>query len=64
GNGSAIAMDAVTVRRDLPDDLYEIKAGAQFELRKGLTGWGQFSRQQGSQGYRDVSVQAGLKFAW
>jgi autotransporter family porin len=64
GNASAIAVDGEAIRRDLPDDLYEAKAGVQVNLSGGWRGWGQISHQTGSQGYRDTSAQLGVSLNW
>ncbi len=64
GNASAIAVDDVSIRRDLPDDIYEAKAGVQVNFAGGWRGWGQLVHQTGSQGYRDTSAQLGVSYSW
>ncbi|WP_421566948.1 autotransporter outer membrane beta-barrel domain-containing protein [Stenotrophomonas sp. PD6] len=64
GNAAGVAMDGEYLQRDLPKDVFEAKAGAQFELGRGWSGWGQISRQSGSYGFRDVSAQMGVKLNW
>lgn len=64
GTASAIAVDGVSIRRDLPDDIYEAKAGVQVNLAGGWRGWGELGHQTGSQGYRDTSAQLGVSYRW
>lgn len=64
GNAATIAMDGENLSRDLPKDTYEVKAGAQLELGKGWSGFGQLSHQSGSGGFRDVGAQVGVKLSW
>ncbi|MGH8036898.1 MAG: autotransporter outer membrane beta-barrel domain-containing protein, partial [Stenotrophomonas sp.] len=64
GNDSTIAMDGERLSRDLSNNTYEAKVGAQLELGHGWSGWGQMGYQEGSNGYRDVNGQIGVKLSW
>ena len=64
GNASAIAMDGVAVRHDLPKSVYEVKAGAQAEFANGWSGFAQAGYQTGSGGYSGVTGQIGVKLNW
>ena len=64
GNTLTIEMDGERLSRDLPKDTYEAKVGVQLKLGQGWNGWGQVGYQQGSNGYRDVNGQIGVKFNW
>ncbi|WP_235189992.1 autotransporter outer membrane beta-barrel domain-containing protein [Stenotrophomonas sp. RIT309] len=64
GNDVAIAVDSERLRRQLPRDIYEAKAGVQVNLSGGWRGWGEISRQTGGMGFRDTSGQLGLSYSW
>lgn len=64
GNAAGVALDGQYLHRDLPNDIFEAKAGAQLELGSGWSGWGQISHQSGSYGFKDVSAQMGVKLNW
>lgn len=64
GNGAGLAMDGEQLRRQLPRDIYEAKAGVQLNLSGGWRGWGEISRQSGSMGFRDVGAQLGVSYNW
>jgi autotransporter family porin len=64
GAASEIAVDGEAMRRDLPGDIYEAKAGVQVNLSRGWRGWGQMGYQTGSDGFRDTSAQMGVSFSW
>ena len=64
GNASTISMDGEQISRDLPANVYEAKVGANVELGSGWSGMGQLGMQRGSEGYRDVNAQLGVKFSW
>ncbi|MHC1655146.1 autotransporter outer membrane beta-barrel domain-containing protein [Stenotrophomonas maltophilia] len=64
GNDAGLAMDGERLRRQLPRDVYEAKAGMQLDLSGGWRGWGEISRQSGSMGFRDVGAQLGVSYNW
>ncbi|MDH1660366.1 autotransporter outer membrane beta-barrel domain-containing protein [Stenotrophomonas sp. GD03777] len=59
---TSISFDGDVVRKHLPRDRYEVKAGAELELGSSWSGWGSAGLQKGRGGYRDVMGQMGLKF--
>ena len=64
GASASVMMDQERLNHDLPGSVYEAKAGAQLELGKGWSGWGQVGYQRGGDGHRDVTGQVGLKLGW
>jgi len=64
GNNATIAMDGERLSRDLPNNIVELKTGAQLELGKGWSDWGEISQQRGSYGFKDTGVQMGVKLSW
>lgn len=64
GSDAALAVDGERLRRQLPRDIYEAKAGVQVQLSARWRGWGQLSRQTGGMGFSDTSGQMGLSYSW
>lgn len=64
GNGSIIAVDGESLRRDPPKNIYEVKLGAQLNLSGQWRGSGQIGHQSAAQGYRDTSLQLTLARDW
>ncbi len=64
GNDATIAVDGERLRRQLPRDIYEAKAGVQVNLSGGWRGWGEISHQTGGMGFRDTSGQLGVSYRW
>lgn len=64
GNEAVVDMGDTRVRHRLSRNVYEAKAGAQMALGNGWSGWGSLGIQRGSDDYRDVNGQLGLKYNW
>lgn len=64
GNDAAIRMDGEALRRPLPQDIYEAKAGVQVNLGGSWRGWGELNRQSGGMGFRDIGAQMGVSYRW
>jgi autotransporter family porin len=64
GNDAGLAMGNERLRRQLPRDVYEAKAGVQLDLSGGWRGWGEISRQSGGMGFRNVGAQLGVSYNW
>jgi outer membrane autotransporter protein len=61
---NALHFDAEKRQAGIPKDRYEVKAGAQLQLGANWAAWGDMAVQNGSEGYRDVAGQIGLRRAW
>ncbi|WP_414491814.1 autotransporter outer membrane beta-barrel domain-containing protein [Stenotrophomonas maltophilia] len=57
--GIAQGVQQIDVR-----DIYEVKLGAQLQLSRHLTGWGEMKFQSGAKDYRNISGQIGVKYSW
>lgn len=60
---NSVSMDDKRVTQNLPRNTFELKAGAQAELGKGWTAWGQAGVQLSSD-YQSVAGLVGVKYAW
>ncbi|MGV6490256.1 autotransporter outer membrane beta-barrel domain-containing protein [Stenotrophomonas rhizophila] len=61
---NALHFDGERLQAGIPKDRYEVKAGVQLQLGAKWAAWGDMAVQNGSQGYRDVAGQIGLRRAW
>lgn len=61
---NALHFDGETLQAGIPKDRYEVKAGAQLQLGASWAAWGDMAVQNGSEGYRDVAGQIGLRRVW
>lgn len=59
-----IAFNDDVMHLDVPEDRYEISAGAQMELNARLSAWGSLGLQFGAGGYRSREANMGLKYSW
>jgi autotransporter family porin len=57
-----IRMDDVSVKQGGARNVGEIKVGIESKLNKQLSLWGNVSHQRGSQGFKDTSLNVGLKY--
>ncbi len=65
GSGtSTLQFNGDTLGADVPRNRYEVQAGAELKLGQRLGTWGGLSVQRGEQGYRNVSAQMGVRYAW
>jgi autotransporter family porin len=60
----AVAFDGDVQTAGIAKSLFEVKAGAQVELGKHLTGWGSAGVQKGQGQQSGGQVQAGIKYTW
>lgn len=64
GGDNAMRFDGARVQADTPSSRVELKGGAQVQLGKNWTGWGDLGVQRGQDGYRNVSGQMGVRYSW
>ncbi len=64
GGDNAMRFDGARVQADTPASRVELKGGAQVQLGKRWTGWGDLGVQRGQDGYRNVSGQIGVRYSW
>lgn len=64
GGAGWVDMGGARVRSGLPRELYQASVGAQLQLGRAWTGWGQGSVATGPAGFRDVGGQIGIKYQW
>lgn len=64
GAANAVALDDVRLAGAQPRTLYQARAGAQLQLTRRLTGWGELDVGRGDSGYRDVAALLGIKYSW
>ncbi|MCU1110797.1 autotransporter outer membrane beta-barrel domain-containing protein [Stenotrophomonas maltophilia] len=63
-DANAVWLGEQRLQGIVPKNVYEAKAGAQLQLSRNLTGWGELNVQQGDYGFRSVGGQLGVKYAW
>ncbi|MNV80184.1 Outer membrane protein IcsA autotransporter precursor [compost metagenome] len=61
---NGVWMDDVMLSGAAPRDLYEAKVGAQVQLGRRLTAWGEVSVGRGDEDYRNYGGLLGVKYAW
>lgn len=65
GSGtSTLQFNGETLGAEVPRNRYEVQAGAEVKLGQRWGAWGGLSVQRGEQGYRNVSAQMGVRYAW
>lgn len=64
GSGSALWMDHVQMGRVLPARVLRTRAGAQLQLRHGLSAWGELQLERGDAAWRGSSALLGLRYHW
>ncbi|WP_432591842.1 autotransporter outer membrane beta-barrel domain-containing protein [Stenotrophomonas maltophilia] len=61
---NAVWLDDQRLQGITPRNLYEVKVGAELQLSRRLTGWGELNAQHGDYGFRSIGGQVGVKYAW
>lgn len=61
---NALDFNGQTLAAGNSRDRYEVQGGAELELGERVGAWGGLSLQRGSQNYRNVIAQAGIRVAW
>ncbi|OMQ25570.1 autotransporter outer membrane beta-barrel domain-containing protein [Serratia oryzae] len=64
GNDATVEMNDTQVNHKLANNVYEAKAGVQFVLGKGWSAAGNIGVQRGSNDFRDVNGQLGLRYSF
>ena len=61
---NAMVLDDVRVAGGRPGNVYQARAGAQLQLGRRLTAWGELDVGNGDGGYRDAAALLGVKYSW
>lgn len=64
GHDDGIAFDDVRTNLNSAGNMYEVKFGAEAELGKKWTGWGNLGVQQGNHDDRGVTGMVGIRKGW
>jgi len=59
-----IRFDGERMAGGVPQNRYELNAGAQLQFGTAWSAWGDMALQRGDGGYRNVGMQLGLRRAW
>ncbi|MFC0226303.1 autotransporter outer membrane beta-barrel domain-containing protein [Serratia aquatilis] len=57
-------MDGVTIKQDGTANIAELKVGADGQINKQLSLWGDVGQQIGNKGYSDTAVMLGVKYSF
>lgn len=64
GNAQSMSFNGESQSANMASDVYELKVGAQAELAKGWTAWGQVGGQKARGDQTQSEVQMGIKYSW
>lgn len=64
GAGSTLWMDQVQLGHTLPAQVLRVRAGAQLQLQRNLSAWGELQLERGDEAYRASSALLGVRYRW
>ena len=64
GDENAMYFNDERLEGALPQNRYELRAGAQIRYAGRWSAWGDMGVQRGQDGFREVTAQLGLRANW
>ncbi|MGO3860069.1 MAG: autotransporter outer membrane beta-barrel domain-containing protein, partial [Neisseriaceae bacterium] len=63
-NNSIVFNDRYTFKDEIPSNRFEIKVGAEGQLSKNWSVWGNMAHQTGKHSYSAYRAMVGAKYQW